>query len=90
MNTGPYGSELTREPFRWDQRLFGIVLALPAQASSGAQTGLGGTAAGVGANDTPTANQFIPPAIDQPITAMCDVTGGAFLVHEQPKLSFDL
>ncbi|CAF5172746.1 unnamed protein product, partial [Rotaria sp. Silwood1] len=34
MNTGPLGSELTKEPFRWDQRLFAIVLALPATASS--------------------------------------------------------
>ena len=86
MNTGPFGSELTREPFRWDQRLFGIVLALPAQASSNAQSGLGGTTVGVGVNDTP-ANQFIPPAMDQPITAMCDVTGGEFsLRHSQDSV----
>ena len=29
MNSVP-GSELTKEPFRWDQRLFGIVLKVPA------------------------------------------------------------
>lgn len=29
MNAVP-GSELTKEPFRWDQRLFGIVLKVPA------------------------------------------------------------
>ena len=28
-NTVP-GSELTKEPFRWDQRLFSVVLRLPA------------------------------------------------------------
>lgn len=75
MNTGPFGSELTREPFRWDQRLFAIVLAIPAQASSTTQTTIGANTTGSTANDT-SANQFIPPASDQPVTAMCDVTGG--------------
>lgn len=73
MNTGPLGSELTKEPFRWDQRLFAIVLALPANASSATQTGNPSNPTGVGnlGGDAPT-NQFIPAAIDQPITAMCD------------------
>ena len=77
MNTGPVGSELTKEPFRWDQRLFAIVLALPANASSVSQTGplVNLTSAGLG--DIPS-NQFIPAAVDQPITAMCDVTGGEY------------
>ena len=75
MNTGPLGSELTKEPFRWDQRLFAIVLALPANNSSLAQTGNLGNTTNTGAGDVPS-NQFIPAAIDQPITAMCDVTGG--------------
>jgi hypothetical protein len=75
MNTGPVGSELTKEPFRWDQRLFAIVLALPANASSAALAGNPANPTGVGLGDAP-ANQFIPAAIDQPITAMCDVTGG--------------
>ena len=30
MHTMVPGSELTKEPFRWDQRLFGLVLRLPA------------------------------------------------------------
>ena len=76
MNIGPLGSELTKEPFRWDQRLFAIVLALSANASSITQTAISGNPSTIGlANDVPT-NQFIPAAIDQPITAMCDVTGG--------------
>ncbi|PVD18932.1 hypothetical protein C0Q70_21491 [Pomacea canaliculata] len=29
MNTVVPGSELTKEPFRWDQRIFGLVLRLP-------------------------------------------------------------
>lgn len=78
MNTGPLGSELTKEPFRWDQRLFAIVLALPATASSAASIGNPATSTGIGLADAP-ANQFIPAAIDQPITAMCDVTGGKIL-----------
>jgi hypothetical protein len=77
MNTGPLGSELTKEPFRWDQRLFAIVLALPANASSIIQAGNPIGTIGTSIGDAPT-NQFIPAAIDQPITAMCDVTGGKF------------
>jgi hypothetical protein len=77
MNTGPLGSELTKEPFRWDQRLFAIVLALPANASSIIQAGNPIATIGASIGDAPT-NQFIPAAIDQPITAMCDVTGGKF------------
>jgi hypothetical protein len=75
MNTGPLGSELTKEPFRWDQRLFAIVLALPAHPMSINQTGLAGNTNGNINGDVPI-NQFIPAPIDQPITAMCDVTGG--------------
>ena len=30
MNNQVPGSELTKEPFRWDQRLFGLVLRMPA------------------------------------------------------------
>ena len=75
MNTGPLGSELTKEPFRWDQRLFSIVLAIPANASSTVSTGNVGNTAGSSVVDAPI-NQFIPAAVDQPITAMCDVTGG--------------
>lgn len=87
MNTGPFGSELTREPFRWDQRLFAIVLALPAQASSATQTTIVPNTSGSAANDT-SANQFIPPASDQPVTAMCDVTGGrSFLITSQRSLN---
>lgn len=77
MNTGPYGSELTKEPFRWDQRLFSIVLAIPANASSINQI-TPSINSGTGNNPDAPTNQFIPPAIDQPITPMCDVTGGLF------------
>jgi len=78
MNTGPLGSELTKEPFRWDQRLFAIVLALPANASSIVQAGNLSNPTVIGLGSDAPANQFIPAAIDQPITAMCDVTGGKF------------
>lgn len=30
MTNALLGSELTKEPFRWDQRLFGVVLRIPA------------------------------------------------------------
>ena len=54
------GSELTKEPFRWDQRMFSLILQIP-----GAAWELSGK---------PPPNQLIPE--DAPITAMCDVTGG--------------
>lgn len=34
MNSPLPGSELTKEPFRWDQRLFALVLRLPGVAST--------------------------------------------------------
>jgi len=34
MTNAAPGSELTKEPFRWDQRVFGIVLRLPATPPS--------------------------------------------------------
>lgn len=33
LNSPLAGSELTKEPFRWDQRLFALVLRLPGAAS---------------------------------------------------------
>ncbi len=54
------GSELTKEPFRWDQRMFGIILRIP------------GTATGLNEKLAPVS--FNPD--DAPITAMCNVTGG--------------
>ena len=38
MNHVVPGSELTKEPFRWDQRLFGLVLRLPAVPPSAEMT----------------------------------------------------
>ncbi|CAF0859992.1 unnamed protein product [Didymodactylos carnosus] len=71
MNTGPVGSELTKEPFRWDQRLFAVVLGLGSQPITD-QLG----------------NQFIPQAIECPINAMCDVTGGrSYLISSQKTLT---
>jgi len=34
MTNAAPGSELTKEPFRWDQRVFGIVLRMPATPPS--------------------------------------------------------
>lgn len=54
------GSELTKEPFRWDQRMFSLVLQIPGSAWE--------------LSDKPAQSQLSPE--DAPITAMCDVTGG--------------
>lgn len=67
MTNGLPGSELTKEPFRWDQRLFSIVLKLPAvQTVPDAPTDASTTAA----------NSFIPSAEGCGVDNMCDVTGG--------------
>lgn len=60
MANGLVGSELTKEPFRWDQRVFGIVLKLPA----------------VEVPESPAESTFIPTADSSPIDSMCEVTGG--------------
>ena len=63
MNTHSPGGEFTIEPFRWDQRLFSIVLRL-----SGTYT-----------IDPPSnGTNFVVPCDESPINAMCDVTGGEF------------
>lgn len=62
MANGLVGSELTKEPFRWDQRVFGIVLKLPA----------------VEVQEPVTETTFIPSADTSPIDSMCEVTGGKF------------
>ena len=54
------GSELTKEPFRWDQRMFCLILQIPGFTSE--------------LSDKPLQYQLNPE--DAPITAMCDVTGG--------------
>ena len=63
MANGLVGSELTKEPFRWDQRVFGIVLKLPA----------------VEVPEAPNESTFIPSADSSPIDSMCEVTGGMSL-----------
>ena len=60
MANGLVGSELTKEPFRWDQRVFGIVLKIPA----------------VEIPEPQTETTFIPTAETSPIDSMCEVTGG--------------
>ena len=58
------GGELTKEPFRWDQRLFSLLLKFP-----GSPHGFD-KQSGVIAD---TANEYL-------ITPMCEVTGGEALL----------
>ena len=60
MSSRAPGDELTKEPFRWDQRLFSLLLKFP-----GSPHGFD-RQAGVVAD---TANEYS-------ITPMCEVTGG--------------
>jgi integrator complex subunit 6 len=64
MHSSVPGSELTKEPFRWDQRLFSIVLRLT------------GTYNSPNDNINSLNNNFSVPSDESPINAMCDVTGG--------------
>lgn len=55
------GSELTKEPFRWDQRLFALVLRLTGTVPS---------------SENLLASASLPSCDDSPIDSMCNVTGG--------------
>lgn len=75
MNTVVPGSELTKEPFRWDQRIFGLVLKLPGNFPV----------------ESPYINQYIPSADSHPLDAMCEVTGGrSYAVYTQKMLHSSL
>ncbi|XP_067950033.1 integrator complex subunit 6-like isoform X2 [Watersipora subatra] len=69
MANGLVGSELTKEPFRWDQRVFGIVLKLPA----------------VEVHEPAGETTFIPSAEASPIDSMCEVTGGRSYLVSNPR-----
>lgn len=60
------GSELTKEPFRWDQRLFALVLRLT------------GT---VPPPDSLLTSSSLPACDDSPIDSMCNVTGGELSIN---------
>lgn len=62
MHSAVPGSELTKEPFRWDQRLFALVLRLT------------GT---VPPDSSSSSNKVSTTADPSPINDMCEVTGGS-------------
>lgn len=55
-------SDLYLEPFRWDQRLYSLVLRMAATDDR--------------SRELTNGNQFVEKASDSPINAMCEVTGG--------------
>lgn len=68
------GRELTKEPFRWDQRLFSVVLRLPGIGDN-IPNGNGGV---------PESNYQLG---ESSISAMCDATGGkCYVVLNQKSL----
>lgn len=70
------GTELTKEPFRWDQRLFSIVLKLP---------GIGDRAPN--ANGTLLVSDSKYLLSESSISVMCEVTGGkCYVVSNQKSL----
>lgn len=81
------GSELTKEPFRWDQKLISISLRFPAFTQT-ATTKQYTTIAGnqVGGENFPPINAVTSDK-DDPTALMCKVTGGkAFHVHSMKEL----
>jgi integrator complex subunit 6 len=62
--SGVPGAELTREPFRWDQRLYALVLRM-----AGHPPMAGGSAAAAGESGHVASD-------NSPVDAMCEVTGG--------------
>lgn len=72
MNNSIPGSELTKEPFRWDQRLYALVLRLT------------GTPPTDHLSNGPVTSV---PSDDSPINAMCEVTGGrSYSISSQRSL----
>lgn len=82
MHSSPVpGSDLTKEPFRWDQRLFALVLRLtgtvPPETNGNGNNGNGSNSNG--------ANSIVHD--DSPIDGMCEVTGGcSYSVSSQRSL----
>jgi hypothetical protein len=56
------GSDLIKEPFRWDQRVFATVLKLPAAGTAGSLTAA-------------SEEKSLGPA-DSSLSVMCEITGG--------------
>ncbi|KFV11769.1 Integrator complex subunit 6, partial [Pterocles gutturalis] len=70
LNSPLPGSELTKEPFRWDQRLFALVLRLP----------------GITAPESEQMTGMTVPVDDSAITPMCEVTGGRSYCVCSPRM----
>ena len=68
-NSGYEGSELTKEPFRWDQRLYSVVLRIP----------------GVAPSSQSVHNQIQNLESQQEISSVCESTGGKSYVVTSSK-----
>ena len=64
MNSTVPGSDLMKDPFRWDQRVFALVLRLT------------GTYISPNENINALVNNIEVPTDESPINSMCEVTGG--------------
>lgn len=68
------GSELTKEPFRWDQRLFALVLRMGGVPSLDTE------------KEKPMSRSLVN-VDDSPINAMCEVTGGKCKDTQHPAFT---
>jgi integrator complex subunit 6 len=76
MHSSVPGSELTKEPFRWDQRLFALVLRLTGMVPSDNNS-----------NNNINGGSGLLTSDASPINDMCDVTGGcSYSVSSQRSL----
>ncbi|RZC43162.1 integrator complex subunit 6 [Asbolus verrucosus] len=73
MHSPVPGSEMTREPFRWDQRLFALVLRLTGTTFDLVKLKITRKISGTPAIERDTG---LVPSDSSPIDAMCEVTGG--------------
>lgn len=101
-NPQSYNTELTVEPFRWDQRVFSVILQLPsATADTASATGDNPAAAAATAPTTTTAAMhssgpspsspmtatITSEAANHPLAPISDVTGGTCsIVRSLPQL----
>ena len=74
-NSGYEGAELTKQPFRWDQRLFSIILRIP----------------GITPAHSVNLTQLPLLDAQQEINSMCEATGGkSYVVISQKSLTHSL
>ncbi len=71
MDNSPEGSELSKQPFRWDQRLFTVLLRIP---------GLEAAVGGIHGNREGNLSNETLRLAEHSISSMSEATGGMYYI----------